>query len=385
MTGGTTQRRPVLRDRVRITVGLVVIVHGGVHLLGAGAGLRWTEPQPFAVSTAAGWAWLGVTVLTVVAGIALVAGRAEWWRLGAVSAAGSLALVATHWPDAAAALIPNTLLVVAAAHGWWRTASGRSLPGRYRTGVAALAAHEASGDVVTDADVDHLPPQVARYVRRTGAVGRPRVTRVRARLSGRLRGGPEDPWMTFTGEQVNTYGERPTRHFLLDATRGGLPIDVLHVLTDGTATMEARLLSAVPVVRAAGPEMDRSEAVTLFNDLCLLAPAALVDAPVTWTRLDGSRVRGTYRTGGQVVSAVLTFDARGDLVTFVSDDRLRAEGEGSFTPTRWDTPVDEVALTGGRRLVGSARARWHAPQPMGTFTYAEMAFSHVEVDDPRSS
>ena len=32
--------------------------------------------------------------------------------------------------------------------------------------------------------------------------------------------------------------------------------------------------------------MDLAETVTLFNDMCLFAPAALVGAPVRWTEID---------------------------------------------------------------------------------------------------
>jgi hypothetical protein len=149
--------------------------------------------------------------------------------------------------------------------------------------------------------------------------------------------------------------------------------------------MEARVLSIVPVVRGAGPEMDRSEAVTLFNDLCLLAPAALIDAPVTWRPVDDARVRGTYRAGGQEVSAVLTFGVDGDLADFVSDDRDRAGHDGrSFTPTRWSTPVNALGHAGDRRHVATASAVWHAPGPDGTFVYAELAFEDV-VANPGSA
>ena len=63
------------------------------------------------------------------------------------------------------------------------------------------------------------------------------------------------------------------------------------------------------MVTAAGPDLDRAETVTLFNDLCVLAPAALVEAPVTWQRIDGHRVRGTYTNGTETITADLIFNA----------------------------------------------------------------------------
>jgi hypothetical protein len=96
--------------------------------------------------------------------------------------------------------------------------------------------------------------------------------------------------------------------------------------------MRVKACSLVPMVNSAGPEMDRAETVTMFNDLCVLAPAALVDAPVRWQEVDGRRVRGVFTNGVQTVTADLLFDDD-DLVDFVSDDRMATTPDGkNFTP-----------------------------------------------------
>jgi hypothetical protein len=150
----------------------------------------------------------------------------------------------------------------------------------------------------------------------------------------------------------------------------------LHSFSDTTATMRAKVLSIITVVNASGPEMDRGETVTVFNDLVVLAPGAIVDAPVRWTAMDAHRVRGAFTDGDQTVSAELTFDANHDLVNFVSADRLRASADGnSFAPQVWSTPLAEHRDTNGRRVLVMGEGRWHAPQPEGLFTYVEF---HVD-------
>ena len=105
------------------------------------------------------------------------------------------------------------------------------------------------------------------------------MTSFSAQFHGRIRSGPDQAWMPFTGTQVNTFGPRPRRVFLMDATRSGLPVTVLHSFKDSTATMRVKVLSLFSVVDASGAEMNRGETVTVFNDLVVLAPAAIVDAP----------------------------------------------------------------------------------------------------------
>jgi hypothetical protein len=106
--------------------------------------------------------------------------------------------------------------------------------------------------------------------------------------------------------------------FLLPATWAGLPVTVLHVYDDGRATMRGKLLSVVPVLDAAGPEMDRGETVTVFNDMVVLAPAALLSAPVVWRLIVGPRgPRHLHEISGeQVVSPSLHSNAPHELVDF---------------------------------------------------------------------
>jgi hypothetical protein len=124
-----------------------------------------------------------------------------------------------------------------------------------------------------------------------------------------------------SGEQTYTFGPSPIRVFFMEATMKRLPTDVLHAYVGPTATMQVRVASLKTVIEAHGPEMDRAETVTLLNDLCVLAPAALVDAPIEWTPIDDHQVGATFTNAGHTVSAVLTFNDDHELVDFVSDDR----------------------------------------------------------------
>ncbi|RYV51323.1 DUF6544 family protein [Pengzhenrongella frigida] len=161
-----------------------------------------------------------------------------------------------------------------------------SFRAEHRRRTEAALREQLAGAVVTEADLARLPGLVAAHVRRSGAVGHPRVVSFRARVHGRIRAGSTAPWMTFTGEQVNTCGPQPSRVFIMKARMFGLPVDVLHVFAGPAASMRVRLCSLVPMVNAAGPDLRRAETVTVFNDLCVLAPAALVDAAVVWDAVD---------------------------------------------------------------------------------------------------
>jgi len=384
------QRRPGaagLRTVVRWFIVVVTMGHGLIHLLGAAKGLGWAEvaslPEP--IGQAMGLAWLGAAVAVVATAVLLAVRNRGWWVAGIVGVVTSQAVILTSWNDAQAGTAANVVLLVAlaytlASHG------PKSYRAEYQRRTTA-ALHESAagaGAVVTEADLAHLPGLVAEYVRRSGAVGQPRLRSLHATIHGRIRSGENAPWMTYTGEQVNTFGPMPSRLFLMDATMFALPVDVLHVFVGPAATMRVKLCSVVPMVNASGPDMDRAETVTLFNDLCILAPAALIDAPVVWQPIDDTHVRGIFTNGSQTITADLVFDD-GNLVDFVSDDRMSTSPDGSvFTPQRWSTPVRDYRSVGGRRVATYGEGRWHTTDPEGHYAYLEYNLDDITFN-PRTS
>jgi hypothetical protein len=102
------------------------------------------------------------------------------------------------------------------------------------------------------------------------------VEHVSAAFHGRIRAKPDGPWLVFRAQQRNFFGAR-ARYFYLEASMFGLPVRAYHRYAAGAATMEVKALSLFSLVSARGPEMNTSETVTMLNDMCVLAPATLID------------------------------------------------------------------------------------------------------------
>ena len=259
----------------RWTLVAVLAGHGLIHLLGAAKGFGWADipqlTQP--ISVLAGVLWLIAAALVLSTAALLAVGAPTWWwALALAAAVVSQVAIATSWSDARVGTIVNLVLVLAAGLAF-ATDGPASFHAEYRKQAArALTEVDPSPAIVHESDLADLPVPLAAYVRRSGAVGRPRVVSFHADFHGRIRSGPDAAWMPFTGQQVNTYGPHPQRIFLMDATRSGLPVTVLHEFAQTTATMRVKLLSLFTVVDASGPEMDRGETVTVFNDLVVMAP-----------------------------------------------------------------------------------------------------------------
>jgi hypothetical protein len=187
-------------------------------------------------------------------------------------------------------------------------------------------------------------------------VGQPRVRNFHLTFDVQMRGGPDEPWFHATAEQYESF-HPPVRLFYMKASRAGLPFDGLHRYAGDEATMDIRILGLYRVQYLAGAEMTRSETVTLLNDMCLLAPAALLEVPVVWAPIDDRSVRARFTNAGHTVEAVLTIDAQGDLVNFTSEDRSRAI-DGGMVRRPFATPVRRLGTMAGTRVAVDGDANY---------------------------
>ena len=60
-------------------------------------------------------------------------------------------------------------------------------------------------EILNENSMLHLPPPVQKYLRFTGAVGKPKINNVFIAAIGKIRSKPDNPWMNFTSEQYNFY------------------------------------------------------------------------------------------------------------------------------------------------------------------------------------
>jgi hypothetical protein len=230
---------------------------------------------------------------------------------------------------------------------------------------------------ITNADLARLPQAVQRYLRGVGVVGQPPVANFRIRLHGRIRSDADSRWMPLRAEQYTFVRERK-RFFYLTSSMLGVPVQGYHRYADGSASMNIRAASLLPIVKLTGAEMHQSETVTFLNDMCLFAPATLLDPDLIWEECDGS-VRVRFTNAGIAVGAELFFDNDGRLIDFVSEDRYQASSGGRrMTRLRWSTPVAAYRSFGPLWLWSSGEARWHAAN--GSFAYAEMELDDVDYN-----
>jgi hypothetical protein len=163
--------------------------------------------------------------------------------------------------------------------------------------------------------------------------------------------------------------------FYIKARKMGIPAVGLHLYKNETAIMLIKLMGLFTVADARGPEMDQGETVTVFNDMCFMAPGTLISKDIKWEILDMNTVKAHFTNGRITISALLYFDDDGNLVNFSSNDRFETRDGKEYLNYPWSTPVKEYREINGFPMPAKAEAIYQHPE--GEFCYAEFEIRDI--------
>lgn len=142
--------------------------------------------------------------------------------------------------------------------------------------------------------------------------------------------------------------------------------------------MKIRMASLITVVDAKGEKMDQGETVTVFNDMCLMAPSALIDANVKWQTIDPLIVIAIYTNGEISITATLYFNETGELTNFISTDRFMSADGKTYLNYPWSTPAKNYKEFNGRIVPAYGEATWQIAD--GDFVYGKFNLKSVEYN-----
>ncbi len=351
----------------------VLVIHGLIHLMGFFKAYQLAEIEQLTkpISRPAGNVWLLTMVLFLVATILFLVNDRFWPVISIIAILLSQILIFMSWQDAKFGTIANVIILVAAIFATGQMSFERSYRKDAEEGINRTNLQEK--EILTEADLADLPAPVRQYIQLSEAVGQPKVKNFKIKFEGRMRDRTKD-WFPFTAEQ-HTFLDKPERLFFMKAKIKGLPVVGYHRYKDGEAKMTIKLLSLFPVVNLKGPEMLKAETVTVFNDMCLMAPASLIDDRISWESVDSTTAKATFTVDDISISATLFFNEKGELVNFISDDRYSVDEMKQYP---FSTPISNYGYINGHYLMHYGEAVWHYPE--GAFSYGKFDLQHLEYN-----
>jgi hypothetical protein len=231
--------------------------------------------------------------------------------------------------------------------------------------------------ILTQSDIAGLPHPVQKYITYSGAIGKSIPQNFRLEFDAQMTKKPGDKPMDASSEQVN-FLENYSRIFFMKASKFLVPFRILHVYEEQKATFVVRVASLFNAVDLSGEQLTTAETVTILNDLCVFAPGSLIDKRLSWKEIDSLSSEVTFTNGVYIVSAMLYFNEKGELINFISNDRSALQDDGSLKKVPWITPLSNYKNFDGRMVSTTGATIYRYPE--GDFTYGTFTLKSIRYN-----
>lgn len=359
---------------LKYTFIFITLFHGFIHFMVFSKAFDYgTWPLLIRdISKPLGIFWFVAGFLFILAVSLYILKKDSWVYVALAALILSQILIINNWQEARYGTIANVIILLVSILGMYQIKFKKIYNEEVKIGMAQSQILQTSK--LTESEIAFLPHVVKKYLRYTGSVGKPKVNNFKAVFSGKIRKNAKSKWMKLNTEQQN-FMATPTRLFYLDAIMNFMPVAGFHCFKNGVAFMDIRLFSIFKVEYQSGYEMNISETVTFFNDMCVLAPATLIDPRIQWLEVERNKIKASFTNNGIVVSALLYFNEKGELINFISEDRYSIGENNSITKHTWSTPLREYKSIHGYKLASYAETIYTYPD--GDFTYATFTLKNI--------
>ena len=345
---------------LKFLLGFIILIHGLVHFIGFSKAFNYGNITQLTkeITKPIGTLWILTAFLFIVTAILLLTKKDTWMVFGLVAVIISQLIIFAVWNDAKFGTFANVIILVAILLNYGNFRFEKSYQKDVKENLKRSNTYQT--DLLTELDLISLPTPVQRYLKYSGVLNKPKLKNIRIVFEGQMREKGKD-FFPFRCEQYNFFDE-PTRLFFMKAKMKGFTVPGYHKYSNAKALMDIRLFGLFSVVKKDGKDMNQAETVTLFNDMCIMAPASLIDKRITWQAIDNNSVKANFTNHGISISAILYFNEKGQLVDFISNDR-----DVNHYP--FSTPVSNYTNINGINIMSYGEAIWHYPN--GKFVYGK--------------
>ncbi len=230
--------------------------------------------------------------------------------------------------------------------------------------------------IVAEADIAGLPAPVQRYMRFTGIIGKERINFVRLKHRGVFKTGPDKKELPIDGTQYFTANPpallwigRIKPSFFMSVTARDRYID-------GKGNMLIKLLSAITIADARGPQMNEAALQRFLAENVWFPTAFLPNRNLRWEAVDDQSARAVYCDQGIEIALVFYFNEAGEIAKCTC--RRYMEENGKYVKTDWSGYCRKYKEFHGIRIPSEIEAVWHLGT--GDFSYARFVLETADFN-----
>ncbi len=341
---------------MRILFFIIVLLHGLIHLLGfvKGFGLKEVKELILPISKPMGLFWLTAAVLFLIYGILNFVNSKYAWLVGFAAVGISQILIIMFWQDAKLGTIPNIVILVVSLISFGHYNFHKQVQQETNTLVNRDKIHNKNN--ITENDIKDLPEPVKKWLRNSGAIGKPFISVGKVMQKAEIKMKPDqNNWMPASAIQYTTI-DKPAFIWTVDVKMNWfLNYQGRDKFENGKGEMLIKMNSLINVVNEEGPKLDEGTIQRYLGEMVWF-PSLALSPYITWEAINDTTAKATMTYKGTQGSGTFYFNSEGD---FIKYSAMRYRGnETNAKRHEWILLVDAYKKFGGIRVPAKMTATW---------------------------
>lgn len=215
----------------------------------------------------------------------------------------------------------------------------------------------SSESIFTENSIAKLPDLLRKHIINGGYIEKPFMTNMLIYFHNtkfRMSAGKEPIKIKFM--QVN-FINRPDRHAFLTGRIAGIPLQAKDSILDGFGSMTGVLAKQFQLFQSTGAEMDQGQLITALADAVYM-PSLFLQKYVSWTVVDDHTLEGKISWKGVSAKGRFTFDKKGTIIRFDTNDRYMDENGKGSSLVPWYVTYTDYKKQNGYFQPGKVSVNW---------------------------
>jgi hypothetical protein len=364
---------------MKISFLFLVVLHGLIHLLGfiKGYSIREVQALTLPISKTQGTLWLAATALFLLYAVMHFSNAPYAWLVGLLAVALSQILVLLFWKDAKFGTIPNLIILLVCLVSWGNARFQQLV--EQETSRILAQNNSLGGKFVTEEAVKDLPEPVKKWLRSSGAIGKPFISVGKVVQKASMKMKPDqNKWMSASAVQYTTL-DTPAFIWTVDAQMNSiLGFQGRDKFDNGKGEMLIKLNSLVNIVHATGEKLDEGSLQRYLGEMVWF-PSLALSPYFTWEQVNDTTAMATMNYKGTSGSGTFFFNAAGDFTRYSA---MRYKGnEPEAKRHEWIMSVQEYQVFDGIKVPSKMTATWKLDE--GDWTWLELEVVDLRYNERR--
>lgn len=335
---------------------IIVFIHALIHLLGfvKGFGLKEVKELTLPITKPMGVGWLMAMFLFLTYGILQSVHSKYAWVFGFIAVTVSQILIILFWKDAKFGTLLNILILLASLISYGQFSFYNMV--QQETDQLLSQNKKIENNIVKEKDIENLPEPVKKWLRNSGAIGKPFISIGKVTQYTEMKMKPEQKkWMSATAIQYTTI-DNPAFIWTVDVKMNSLLyFQGRDKFENGKGEMLIKMNSLLNVVNEKGEKLDEGSLQRYLGEMVWF-PSLALSPYIAWEQIDSLTAKATMNYKGTSGSGTFYFNSAGEFIKFSA---MRYMGnESNAKRHEWILLVDEHKSFDGIKVPSKMTATW---------------------------